>query len=77
MLFRSVLDVIEAEKRASHADLAVHTADRRPGDPPELVAGADRIHEVLGWEPRLNDLNTIVEDALSWEKRLKEYRSTS
>jgi UDP-glucose 4-epimerase len=73
----SVLDVIEAVKRASHADLAVHTADRRPGDPPELVAGADRIREVLGWEPRLNDLNTIVEDALSWEKRLKEYRSTS
>ena len=66
----SVLDVVEAVKRAAHADFPVRTTGRRAGDPPALVAGADRIHEVLGWEPRLNDLDTIVEHALAWEKRL-------
>ena len=73
----SVLDVVAAVKRASGKDFPVHMADRRPGDPAELVAGADRIREVLGWVPRRNNLDTIVEDALSWEKRLREYRAAS
>jgi UDP-glucose 4-epimerase len=55
----------------------VHMSDRRPGDPAALVAGADRIREVLGWVPRRNNLDTIVEDALSWEKRLRECRAAS
>ncbi|WP_372931016.1 UDP-glucose 4-epimerase GalE [Methyloceanibacter sp.] len=70
----SVLDVIEAVKRASQSDFPVHLTERREGDPPELVAGAGRIREVLGWEPQLNDLDRIVGDALSWEKRLKQVR---
>jgi len=73
----SVLDVVEAVKRAAHADFPVRTAGRRAGDPPALVAGADRIREVLGWEPRLNDLDTIVEHALAWEKHLKDDRAAS
>ncbi len=73
----SVLDVIEAVKRAAHVDFTVNTVARRPGDPPALVAGAGRIREVLGWEPRLDDLDTIVEHALTWEKRLADYRAAS
>jgi UDP-glucose 4-epimerase len=73
----SVLEVIDAMKRASNTDFAVRMAPRRPGDPAALVARADRIHAVLGWEPRLNDLDTIVGHALSWEKRLGEYRAAS
>jgi UDP-glucose 4-epimerase len=73
----SVLDVVEAVKRAAHTDFKVTTVGRRPGDPPALVAGADRIREVLGWEPRLDDLDTIVAHALSWEKRLTNARAAS
>ena len=73
----SVLDVIEAVKRLSQSYFPVRLTDRRPGDPPELVAGAARIREVLGWEPRLNDLDRIVEDALSWETRLQEVQAAS
>ncbi len=73
----SVLDVVAAVKRAAKTDFAVQMSDRRPGDPAALVAGADRIREVLGWVPRHNNLDTIVEDALSWEKRLREYRAAS
>ena len=50
---------------------------RRAGDPAALVAGAGRIREVLGWEPRRGDLDTIVGDAFSWEKRLTEVRAAS
>jgi len=73
----SVLDVISAVKRVANTDFAVRIADRRPGDPASLVAGAARVHEVLGWEPKLNDLDTIVGHSLGWEKRLREYRAAS
>jgi UDP-glucose 4-epimerase len=43
---------------------------RRPGDPPTLVARADRIRRELGWQPRYDDLATIVEHALAWERTL-------
>ncbi len=73
----SVLDVIGSVKRASQSDFTVRMAERRDGDPAAIVAKADRISEVLGWEPRLNDLDTIVGHALGWEKRLIEYRAAS
>ncbi len=73
----SVLDVISAVKRVANTDFPVRIADRRPGDPASLVAGAARIHAVLGWEPKLNDLDTIVGHSLGWEKRLREYRAAS
>jgi UDP-glucose 4-epimerase len=73
----SVLDVISAVKRAANSDFAVYAGPRRAGDPAALVAGAGRIREVLGWEPRRGDLDTIVGDALSWEKRLTEVRAAS
>ena len=49
----SVLDVIGSVKRASQSDFTVRLAQRRDGDPAAIVAKADRISKVLGWEPRL------------------------
>jgi UDP-glucose 4-epimerase len=43
---------------------------RRAGDPPALVARADRIRAELGWRPRLDNLDTIVTTALKWEQHL-------
>jgi UDP-glucose 4-epimerase len=73
----SVLEVVDAVKRASHTDFTVRKTGRRAGDPAALVAGADKIHKVLGWEPRRDDLDTIVADALAWEKHLRDYRTAS
>jgi UDP-glucose 4-epimerase len=66
----SVRDVISAVKHGSGIDFDVRFAPRRPGDPAALVAGADRVRSLLGWKPRLDDLDTIVGHALAWEKRL-------
>jgi UDP-glucose 4-epimerase len=71
----SVLEVIAAVKRAAKADFPVRIGERRPGDPASLVADAGRIHKLLGWEPKLNDLDTIVGHSLGWEKRLLETRA--
>ena len=42
---------------------------RRPGDPPTLIAAADKIKSLLGWQPR-HDLDAMVVSALKWERQL-------
>ena len=64
----SVLEVIEVVKRVSGVDFEVRIGPRRAGDPAALIAGADRIREILGWQPRFDQLETIVEQALGWER---------
>jgi UDP-glucose 4-epimerase len=67
----SVLDVIAAVERASGRSLPVRDAPRRPGDPPAIVAGAERARTELNWSPRHDDLDFIVASALEWERRLR------
>jgi UDP-glucose 4-epimerase len=73
----SVLEVIEAVKRAAGRDFAVQMMPRRAGDPAGIVADASRIRGVLKWAPQLDDLDTIVSHALAWERRLMDNRKTS
>jgi UDP-glucose 4-epimerase len=66
----SVRQVLASVERVSGRRLAVREEPRRPGDPPALIARADRIRAQLGWSPRLDDLDTIVRTAYDWEQRL-------
>lgn len=66
----SVREVLQSVERVAGERLKVVEEPRRDGDPPALVARADRIRQELGWQPRLDDLDTIVRTSLAWEKRL-------
>ncbi|TLY83179.1 MAG: UDP-glucose 4-epimerase, partial [Gammaproteobacteria bacterium] len=66
----SVRQVLASVERVSAKPLKVREEPRRPGDPPALVARAERIRRELGWKPRLDDLDTIVRTGLAWEERL-------
>src|SRR5262249_35142516 len=59
----SVAEVIDTVRRITGTPIAVTTGARRRGDPPVLVALADRARRELGWEPRYSSLETIVETA--------------
>ena len=66
----SVLEVIDTVKRVSGADFRVDLVGARPGDPARIVANSDRARQLLGWRPKFDDLATIVEHALAWERKL-------
>ena len=66
----SVREVIDAVERVTGEPLKHTEHPRRDGDPPELVAIADRVREVLGWEPKYDDLDLIVKTSLDWERRI-------
>jgi UDP-glucose 4-epimerase len=66
----SVLEVVEVVKRISGRDFEVRLSPRRAGDPAQIIAGADRIRNELGWTPKHDDLDAIVAQALAWEDAL-------
>ena len=66
----SVLEVLDAVDRHTNRPLKRVMAERRPGDPPELVAGHARLLERLDWRPAYADIDRIVGDALAWERKL-------
>jgi UDP-glucose 4-epimerase len=66
----SVLEVIRAVREAAGVDLPVSFAERRPGDPAELVSDPGLVRATLGWRPEFDHLPTIVEHALNWERKL-------
>ena len=66
----SVLETIEAVRRASGRNFAVQYAPRRDGDIVTMIADTARIHATLDWTPRYNDLETIARHALAWEEKL-------
>ncbi|HVY64799.1 MAG TPA: UDP-glucose 4-epimerase GalE [Gammaproteobacteria bacterium] len=66
----SVRDVIKMVEAVAGHEIAKREGPRRAGDPPSLVARAARIRERLGWQPRHDDLRTIVSTALAWEQKL-------
>ncbi len=68
----SVREVISMAERVTGKDISVVYGERRAGDPERLVADAMRARQELGWKPRYGELETIIEHAWQWEKRLSE-----
>jgi UDP-glucose 4-epimerase len=68
----SVREVVEVVKEVSGVDFETRLAQRRPGDPAALVAGADRIRTRLGWTPHHDNLREIVTQAYDWERKLRD-----
>jgi UDP-glucose 4-epimerase len=66
----SVREVLDSVQRVAGRPIVIREEPRREGDPPSLVARADRIRAQLGWKPQLDDLDTIVRTALRWEENL-------
>lgn len=66
----SVREVLDCVSKVGGVDFPVVLEGRRPGDPANLIANSNRIREVLGWKPKLDDLLLICRSAYEWEKQL-------
>ena len=63
----SVQQVIDTAKQVSGKDFKVVTTDRRAGDPAVLVADSTLARQELDWQPKFDQLETIIETAWQWE----------
>ena len=65
----SVREVIQACRMVSGRPIKTVEKPRRPGDPPRLVADAEKAAHELGWRPRFPKLEDIVATAWEWHHR--------
>jgi UDP-glucose 4-epimerase len=68
----SVLQVLDAVDRVTNQKLVRNIEGRRAGDPDELISDNRQIKARFGWQPKYDDLDTIVSHALQWERKLSE-----
>jgi len=73
----SVREVLASVERVNGKPLKIKEEPRRAGDPPVLVATADRVRSVLGWTPRYDELDTIVRTSLAWERKIVDKDPTA
>ena len=62
----SVREIIACCERASGKAIAVREEPRRAGDPARLIAGSDKIQRELGWKPRYQNIDAIIQSAWAW-----------
>lgn len=73
----SVREVVSAAERVTGASIATLMAPRRAGDPPVLVGDSARARRQLGWRPKHDSIDTIMETAWTWHRRNAELKSGS
>ncbi|MEI6713361.1 MAG: UDP-glucose 4-epimerase GalE [Verrucomicrobiota bacterium] len=62
----SVREIIATCERVTGRKIAVSEQPRRPGDPARLIASSDKIHKELGWAPKFQSIDRIIESAWAW-----------
>jgi UDP-glucose 4-epimerase len=65
----SVLEIVNAVERVTGHTLPIELRERRPGDPPSLIADAARAHRLLGWRPERSTLDEMIGSAWGWMQR--------
>lgn len=62
----SNLEIVEAARKVTGHLIPLEIADRRPGDPDTLIASSEKVREVLGWQPKFDNIERIIETAWQW-----------
>jgi UDP-glucose-4-epimerase GalE len=65
----SVREVVNSVERVTGRKVPAGEGPRRPGDPGVLFASSDRIKRELGWGPKYEEIDVIVETAWRWRDR--------
>ncbi len=64
----SVREVVEVARKVTGHPIPVIESPPRAGDPAVLIASSEKIRRELGWQPRFEDLHSIIESAWQWHR---------
>ena len=65
----SVLQIIDCARQVTGRDIPLRIEPPRAGDPARLIADPSRARAVLGWQPKMSDVNSIIRSAWEWRLR--------
>ena len=66
----SVKEVVDITNKITGGTIKFKYGKRRLGDAENLVSDISKFHQYIDWSPRYNNLSTIIETAINWEKKL-------
>ena len=66
----SVKEVVDITNKITGRIIKFKYGKRRLGDAENLVSDLSKLHQYINWAPKYNDLSTIIETAINWEKKL-------
>ena len=69
----SVREIIDMVEEITQTKIPYKISEKRRGDPAELIADNSKITEKLNWRAKYSDLNTIINTAWEWEKKLSNF----
>jgi UDP-glucose 4-epimerase len=64
----SVKEIIKVSEEVTGKKIKIVPVERRAGDPATLIAGSGRIKKELNWQPKYEDINTVISTAWEWHK---------
>jgi UDP-glucose 4-epimerase len=64
----SVREVIEAARKVTGHQIPAVESAPRPGDPAVLIADSAKIRKELGWQPKFENLETMIQSAWKWQR---------
>ncbi len=70
----SVKQIINSVEKITQSKVPVKFVDRRPGDPECLIASSAKARKKLGWVPKYEDINLIVDHAVKWHKNIRSLK---
>ena len=65
----SVRQIVDTARKITGQPIPTADVARRPGDPAILVANSQRAREILGWQPRYDDVEAIIGSAWQWHQK--------
>ena len=65
----SVREVVDCCRKITGKEIPIKEMPRRPGDPPRLIAASEKIKRELGWQPKFQSLDAIIESAWNWHQK--------
>ena len=65
----SVMEIIKACEKVTGQTIPYEVTERRPGDPPRLVAEPTKLKTQLGWEPQYTNIEDTIATAWAWHKK--------
>jgi UDP-glucose 4-epimerase len=65
----SVREIVATCEKVTGKKIAVVEKPRRPGDPARLIAGSEKVQRKLGWKPKYQSIDRIIESAWAWHLR--------
>jgi UDP-glucose 4-epimerase len=65
----SVREVIDCCRKITGRKIDTVEKQRRPGDPPRLIASSEKITNELAWRPQFQSLDAIIESAWKWHQK--------